>query len=445
VKIAVVGAGITGLGAAWLISRQHEVTLFEAAPRLGGHSNTVEAAIGGTSVPVDTGFIVYNTACYPNLIALFDQLAVPTAMTSMSFAVSLNGGRYEYNGNGLGGLIGHVSNAFRPSHWMLASDILRFFREAKQFDHENGALSLTLGDWLKQRGYSRAFIERHIIPMGAAIWSTPAAEMLKFPAVAFIRFFANHGLLQVNDRPEWRTVRGGSREYVQRILATLNPQRVIASDPVVSVSRRGEGVEIKTAGGRQQQFDRCLVATHADTALGLLADPAPDEQSVLGAFRYATNEAVLHTDLRLMPRRRKLWSSWNYLGDARHSDRLSVSYWMNRLQPLGNVPDVFVTLNPYRPIEDSKILQSFTYEHPMFDTAAILAQREIWRLQGRNKTWFAGSYCGYGFHEDGLQAGLAAAEDMSGVLRPWSVPDGSSRITLSPQADPLLRRCAGCA
>jgi uncharacterized protein len=445
VKIAVIGAGISGLGAAWLLSPRHDVTLFEREARLGGHSNTVDARLGGMTVSVDTGFIVYNTACYPNLIALFDCLGVPTATTDMSFSVSLDGGQYEYSGNGLTGLFGQPSNALRPSHWMMVRDMLRFFREARALAQDAPGAGPPLGEWLKEQRYSKAFIERHIVPMGAAIWSTPAQDMLAFPAASFARFFANHGLLQVQNRPEWRTVRGGSREYVNRVAVALKDSRIVLGDRVAGIARRPDGVVVTTASGHCETFDRCLIASHADEALAVLSDADADERRVLSAFRYARNEAILHTDLQLMPRRRKLWTSWNYLGDAKRSEQLSVSYWMNQLQPLGPVPDVFVTLNPYRPIEDSRIITSFTYHHPMFDAGALSAQRDLWRLQGRRNTWYAGSYFGYGFHEDGLQAGLAAAEDLGSVKRPWTTPPGSSRIVLRPEGEARPQHVAGVA
>lgn len=443
--VAVIGSGIAGLSAAWLLSRAHKVTLFEGEPRPGGHSNTVDAVCAGRAVGVDTGFIVYNTASYPNLIALFDRLGVETAPTDMGFAVSLGGGALEYSGSSVLSLIGHGRNALRPGHWQMIADILRFFREAPRLLETGIDPDVSLGDYLMRERYSRAFIEHHILPMAAAIWSTPSRRVLDFPALSFVRFFSNHGLLQISNRPQWRTVVGGSRTYVRRLLADFDGE-VRLGAAVTGVTRRPDGVLVSTATA-SRAFDACVVATHADDALRLLTDPDEEEQRLLSAFPYAQNHAVLHADAALMPHRRRLWSSWNYLGGATGlSSSLAVTYWMNKLQPLGtDTPDLFVTLNPQtRPRAGSEIA-SFDYAHPVFDAAALRAQRELWRLQGRRQTWFCGSYFGFGFHEDGIQAGLAAAESIGGVRRPWSVPEESSRITLAPGAPPAPPRPAEMA
>lgn len=427
-RIAVIGSGISGLSSAWLLSRRHDVTLFENAPRLGGHSNTVDAPTAGSPVPVDTGFIVYNEPSYPNLTALFRYLRVPTAETRMSFSASLDHGRYEYSGSGLNGFFGQRANLLRLDHWRMLADMLRFFREARALLAADASSSQSLGDYLAANRYSKGFIDRHILPMAAAIWSTPSAEVLRFPAASFVRFFDNHGLLQARDQPLWRTVEGGSREYVRRLIDDMSG-RIELDARVTSIERAVAGVVVH-ARGRAEPFDACVVATHADEALALLADSDPDEQRLLGAIAYAPNHAVLHRDASFMPSRRRLWSSWNYLGDTAGGERtLSLTYWMNNLQPLGErAPDLFVTLNPSRPIPAEQIIAEFDYAHPMFDGAAMAAQRELWSLQGRRRTWFAGSYFGFGFHEDGLQAGLAAAEDIGGVRRPWQVANESGRI-----------------
>ncbi|MEZ5922906.1 MAG: FAD-dependent oxidoreductase [Hyphomicrobiaceae bacterium] len=430
-RIAVVGSGIAGLSAAWLLSKRHEVTLIEAEPRAGGHSNTVDAPVDGGVVPVDTGFIVYNTASYPNLIAMFAHLGVPTAPTDMSFAASLDGGAYEYAGSSLATLFGQPSNLFRPSHWRMLIDTMRFFRDARNLDLENCDPDLTLGAYLTRSGHGEFFVARHILPMAAAIWSTPSRDVLQFPAAAFVRFFSNHGLLQVAHRPQWRTVVGGSREYVRRLLADFAGE-VVLGDHIRSI-RRSPGRVTLASGRGERRFDACVIATHADDALSLLDDPTAAESRLLGALQYARNRAVLHTDARFMPRRRRLWSSWNYLGAGSGRDTtLAVTYWMNKLQPLGtNAPELFVTLNPPGEIDAARCIAAFDYAHPMFDAHAMYAQRQLWSLQGVRNTWFCGSYFGYGFHEDGLQSGLAVAEDIGGVRRPWEVAVESGRIHLT--------------
>jgi hypothetical protein len=421
---------VAGLSAAWQLSRDHDVLLYEREMRLGGHANTIDAGTGA-QVPIDTGFIVYNTACYPNLVALFDHLAVETARTDMGFAVSLDGGTYEYCGNSLSGFFGQRCNLLSPRHWRMGKNVLRFFKHARQLAASKQAEAETLGAWLARGGYSRWFIERHIVPMGAAIWSTPASKILEFPAAAFARFFANHGLLQLNDRPEWRTVRGGSRTYVRK-LVEAGHFRVSKGDPVVSILRGPGGVAVRTANGSSTRFDRCLIATHADEVLRLLPDADDTERRVLGAFRYSRNQAVLHTDASLMPRRRNVWSSWNYLDGGGETGGVALTYWMNRLQPLETSDNYFVSINPNLPVAEERVSDRTCYEHPLFDAAAMAAQRELWSLQGRRRTWFAGSYFAFGFHECALQAGLAAAEDLGGGRRPWNVAGENDRLSLPP-------------
>lgn len=436
-KIAVIGSGISGLSAAWLLSQKHDVTVFEKDQRLGGHSNTVEVALPESPpVPVDTGFIVYNTASYPNLVAMFDHLDVPTTNTRMTFAVSMNNGSYEYSGTGLSGLFGQRSNLLRPGHYKMIADVFRFYREARQLLEADDATDIALGAFLRQKGFSDAFVDRHILPMAAAIWSTPSQQILDFPAAAFARFFDNHGLLQV-DQPVWRTVVGGSREYVKRLRQAVRGSVHIGRG-VTSLKRFDGGVTVESDRGAEA-FDACVVAAHADDALGLLADADEQERNLLGSFSYVPNHAVLHSDARLMPHRRRLWSSWNYLSnEGADDDALSVTYWMNKLQPLKTSTDLFVTLNPGQPIADSMVIDEFHYAHPLFNQAAMRAQRDLWQLQGRRNTWFCGSYFGYGFHEDGLQSGLAVAEQLGGVRRPWSVANESGRIHVqqSPHGEP---------
>ncbi|RUT32570.1 FAD-dependent oxidoreductase [Arsenicitalea aurantiaca] len=426
-NIAIIGSGISGLSAAWLLSRSHKVTLFEKAGRLGGHSNTVLARTAEGSVPVDTGFIVYNEKNYPNLTAFFDHLGVETQRSSMSFSVSVAEGRMEYSGEHLNGLFGQRRNIVRMKHWQLVSDILRFFRSAEQ-QAEAMPAEMSIGEFLEHFNYSRVFIEDHILPVSSAIWSTPARTMLDFPARTFVRFFANHGLLQINDRPKWRTVTGGSRNYVNRILSERR-FGTRAGCHIVSIVRHAEGVEIFHSDGQREHFDQVVLACHADQALALLGDPSEAEGEILSAFRFTPNRAVLHTDQRFMPRRKRLWSSWNYLraGEPEKND-LSLTYWMNRLQKLPTSTNIFVTLNPTREFAEGTVQQDIAYEHPLFDAGAVAAQSRLWQVQGTQNTWFAGAWMGYGFHEDGLQAGLEIAERIGPQARPWRVAEARARV-----------------
>ncbi|KAB1115124.1 NAD(P)/FAD-dependent oxidoreductase [Neorhizobium galegae] len=433
-NIAVVGSGISGLSAAWLLSHRHDVTVYEAADRIGGHSNTVEFESPNGPVAVDTGFIVYNETTYPNLTALFRTLEVPTTISDMSFAVSLNGGAFEYSGGTGSGLFAQKTNLVRPRFWSMMRDLLRFYRNAPRDLAVMGSVSLD--DYLNRNGYGRAFRDDHLYPMAAAIWSTPAMEVGSYPAAGFIKFCSNHGLLELWNRPVWRTVKGGSREYVAR-LSRRFADRIRLSTPVEAIRRRPGSVEIRDSQGRVSVFDDVVIATHADQALRMLGDANDEERRILGAFRYSCNEAVLHGDTAVMPKRRAAWSSWNYVADTRADTgngptQPSITYWMNRLQPLGTAPPTFVTLNPLRAPREETVIRRDTYEHPVFDLATDRAQQEIWSLQGLRNTWFCGAHFGSGFHEDGIQAGLAVAEDLGGVRRPWQVEEESARIVRRP-------------
>lgn len=434
-RVAVVGAGISGLSAAWLLSPKVSVTLYEGEKRLGGHSNTVLVPTKDGILPVDTGFIVYNERNYPNLVALFNEIGVQTVASNMSFAASLEGGKLEYSGSGLNGLIGQRGNVLRPRFWRMIRDILRFYRDAPALLLRADLHGVSLGEYLDRNDYAPAFIEDHLLPMGAAIWSTTAREMRDYPLLAFVRFFSSHGLLSLDDRPKWRTVLGGSREYVQRLSANLEDVR--SGVEVASISRENDRVVITDTAGNADAFTDVVIATHADQALGLLADPDDEERALLGAFRYTDNQAVLHTDENLMPKRRRVWSSWNYIGESsdENAQPLCVTYWMNRLQNLDRRHPLFVTLNPTREIAPAKVIGRYSYTHPLFDQRALDAQQQLWRLQGRRHTWFCGAYFGYGFHEDGLQSGLAAAESVAHVRRPWRVSAESGRIVLQPQLE----------
>ena len=449
-NIAVIGSGISGLSAAWLLDKRHDVTLFEADDRLGGHTNTVEMDVEGRSVPVDTGFICFNARAYPNLTALFDYLDVPVHETSMSFGVSLDGGAYEYSGGTYNGLLAQPTLAFSMRHWRMMGEIVRFFRSAVPA-LETIDETVTLGEWLDAGGYSNDFLHRHLLPMGAAIWSACADDMRGYPAAAFIRFFANHGLLSVDGRPKWGTVRGGSCEYVSRLLAdgTVTTHTKMA---VRRVLRDAGGVRLVFADGQVRRFDQVVIAAHADQTLAMLDAPTETEQRVLGAFRYTPNTAVLHRDARLMPRRSRAWSSWNYLdfdpldgadgrGRGQAAERLCLTYWMNSLQDLPTERSIFVTLNPPADLRIEGEAARFEYMHPVFDRAAMAAQKRLWSLQGEGGVWFCGAHFGHGFHEDGLQSGLAVAEGLGGTRRPWDVAGESGRIHLDASI-PLLAQAA---
>jgi len=418
------------MSAAWLLNQRHSVTVYERETRLGGHSNTVDAPLAGGDVPVDTGFIVYNDRNYPNLTALFDHLEVPTKDSEMSFAASIGDGVLEYSGTDMNGLFGQRLNVVRPRFWRMVKELLRFYREAPAWLDHPDAADVTLGDYLARNGYGEDFIQDHLLPMGAAIWSTTAPEMKAYPAAAFIRFFQSHGLLSINDRPQWRTVDGGSREYVKRLTAGYIGR--VRHGGVRSVRRFANGADVTDSSGATERFDHVVIATHADEAFKLLQDPDPIEQRLLGGWRYTNNRAVLHTDASLMPKRRRVWSSWNFVGSREDADGtpLCVTYWMNLLQSLEAKEQIFVTLNPFREPAPGTVMREFNYTHPFYDQGALASQRDLWELQGNRRTWYCGSYFGYGFHEDALQSGLAVAEQLGGVRRPWQVEGESARICL---------------
>ena len=430
--IAVVGSGISGLSAAWLLSHGHRVTLIEADARPGGHSNTVDCEVDGVDVAVDTGFIVYNPPAYPNLTALFRHLEVPTAQSNMSFSVSMGNGAYEYAGSGLAQVVGQAGNLLSLGHWRMIRDIPRFFKTTLA---KLPSLSddLTIAQFLKAEGYSDYFLERHLLPMAGAIWSAAPGDMRDYPAKAFLKFFNNHGLLRITNRPLWRTVKGGSREYVSRLIRSGTFETRLRT-PVAAIRRHADGVTIRAVNGEEQGYDDVVIATHADQALSMLADASGEERQLLSCFRYSRNRAILHRDQCLMPKRRRLWSSWNYLSELPpySATTSAVTYWMNKLQPLPVEAPLFVSLNPLEEPRMEKVLAEFDYAHPIFDPAAMAAQKELWKIQGTRHTWFCGAYWGSGFHEDGIQAGLAAAEGLGGVRRPWSVQDESGRIHLEP-------------
>ena len=399
-----------------------DVTLFEANNYVGGHSNTKELPCG---TPVDTGFIVLNDWTYPNLIKLFDALNVPVAATDMSFAVSANAGGFEYGGGSLRALFAQKRNWLRPRFWRMIFGIKRFYKHAPQWLQQNPASELSLGDFLQQFNYHPSFVADHLVPMGAAIWSVPQAQMLQFPMRSFVQFCQNHGLLLFTGRPQWRTVVGGSLQYVVRLTANF-ASNIKLNTPVLNVVGQNLTTHLGT-----QEFDKIIFACHANQALKILGDSATQaQQNILGAFGYSQNVAYLHHDEKLMPKTKATWSAWNYL--AQNTKNLVLTYWMNLLQPLKTLLPTFVTLNPKS--VPNKVVATINYQHPQFNQAAWAAQQQLHTIQSAPH-YFCGAYCGYGFHEDGLTAGLTVAEIISGQPRPWVVVEKSCAKAhlLSPQ------------
>ena len=422
-RIAVVGAGIAGLGCAWLLSKQHRVTLYEAAPCLGGHSHTVDVQIGPQSISVDTGFIVYNNVNYPNLVQLFEALAVPTEPSDMSFSVSLDGGKFEYASPLPGGPFCQPANLLRPQFFRMLVDIVRFYRHASRVLEDGCPRDLSLRALLEQGGYSKTYWFLHILPMASAIWSTPMDQILEFDAASFIRFYDEHGLLRFRDRPKWRTVSGGSRTYVSKLAASIAGD-VRTGTPVRAV-RRGPGSVTVLTDGDEQVFDDIVFATHADQTLHILGnDCGSVEMESLSTFDYARSEVVLHQDAAQMPARKAAWSSWNYQArTGMDSSRpVPVTYWMNRLQNIDPGTPLFASLNPWVEPDSNRVLGRFDYEHPVFSRDSAGAQDALSMIQGARNTWYCGAYCGFGFHEDAFKSGIRVARSL-GVETPWIAVD----------------------
>ncbi|WP_376877112.1 NAD(P)/FAD-dependent oxidoreductase [Albirhodobacter sp. R86504] len=402
-RVAIIGSGISGLGAAWILGRHHDVTVFESEARAGGHARTAEAF--GTAV--DTGFIVCNRRTYPLFIPMLEHLGVPLIPTDMSFSASLGQGDYEYGTRTLPALFAQWRRLLDPSHWRMLRDTMAFFKGATAYKDSH----LTLGEMVEDMGLGRAFRDRFLLPISGAIWSTPTRGMLDFPAAPFVQFFDNHGLLTVASHPQWFTVEGGSRRYVEALIKDSNAQIRLA-DPVSRVIRNADGVHVQSASGAHI-FDRVVFATHAPQALALIDAPSPQEHEVLGAFRTQANRVVLHSDKRFLPQRKAAWSAWNYVTDARDplSDApVSLSYWMNLLQSLETPQPLIVTLNPER---DPEAIHDETWlSHPQFDAASHAAQALLPSIQGADRLYFAGAWTRYGFHEDGLLSALRVAQAM---------------------------------
>ena len=414
-RIAVVGSGIAGLSAAWLLSRQHKVTLFEAEDRLGGHTHTVDLTLGGRSFPVDTGFLVFNHRTYPKLTRLFKEIGVETVASDMSFSVRLDEPDLEWAGSSLATVFGQAANLGRPAFWRMLRDILRFNRESVVDSEKIGTMAL--GVYLKRQGYGKSFVEWYLLPMAAAIWSCPTSTMLDYPLRSFVAFCRNHGLLQIFNRPQWHTVRGGGREYVKRLAAAL-PEIHLAS-PVESLRRRGHALEI-VSGSLSGMYDQVVLACHSDQSRDLLAQIDPQRARLLDRIPYQFNRAVLHSDARVLPRRTTLWSAWNYQSGngALDSRPVAVHYLINRLQPLPVDTPVIVSLNPLEPVDPSLIHREFQYSHPVFKRDAAQVQSQLAASNGRDGIWLAGAWMGYGFHEDGLASALRVARRLK-VVAPW--------------------------
>ncbi len=429
-SLAIVGSGIAGLGCAWFLQREFDITLFEADAHVGGHANTVTVPENGHSVPIDTGFMVFNHVTYPNLLRLFDALKVPTKRTDMSFGVRHSPSRLEYCGSSLRHLFAQRRNLFRPSFYRMLMQIDRFNREAIAALDDPAVRSMTLTEYVDSRGYGETFLRLYLVPMSSAVWSTPPERMLEFPATTLLRFFYNHGFLGMHTQHSWWTVEGGSRTYVEKLTADFR-DRIHLRSPVRRISRGPDGVQVVTDTGAQQ-FDRVIFACHPPTTLKILgAQATAGERTVLSAFSYEANIATLHTDESVMPRTRRAWAAWNYRLDlpssARPNEPLEASthYWMNRLQGVSDRVNYFVSINGEALIDPAKVLKTIAYEHPLFDLPAREAQSRLTELNtgaiGGTETYFAGAWQGYGFHEDGLASAVALSQLML-HRNPWHSP-----------------------
>jgi len=409
-KFAIVGTGISGLVCAYLLHEEHDLTLYEANDYVGGHTHTVDVEQDNRFYAVDTGFIVFNDRTYPNFIRLLDRIGVESQPSSMSFSVRCATTGLEYNGTSLNTLFAQRRNLFRPSFHRMVRDILRFNRESLEWlastTNSNG---LSLFDYLKENRYSSEFINHYIIPMGAAIWSTDPKQFSAFPVKYFLSFFKNHGMLSVNDRPQWRVIKGGSRSYVDKLIVPFG-DRIRLSHPVTRIERDGDGVRVTPLKGEAERYDAVIVAVHSDQALRMLADPDPRERDILGAIPYQPNDTVLHTDARMLPRSRRAWASWNYHIPARHQGAATVTYNMNRLQALESRDPFCVSLNRFAEIDPERVLGRFEYHHPLYTPEGVAAQSRWPEINGVRRTYYCGAYWGYGFHEDGVKSALRVCE-----------------------------------
>ena len=431
-RIAVIGSGISGLASAYLLHPHADVHIFERDSRVGGHSHTVDADFNGVKVPVDTGFIVFNPLNYPNLVSMFERLDVPWIESDMSFAVSLREGDCEYEGS-LAGFVAQPGNLLRSRYWAMLSDLVRFYRTGyrKAF---SGPRDESLAQFLSRESYATAFVEDHLLPMGAAIWSCSAQTMLDYPVRSFLQFMENHKLLNFIERPRWRTVKGGSREYVTRVVDSLGGMqggRVHLDTHITGIRRDQGGVILSIRGEGDVWFDKVVMAAHADQSLAMISDATPLERDILSSFRFQPNRAVLHSDPSLMPKRRGAWGSWNYIGSDGAGDSLCLTYWMNRLQSIDNAYPLFETLNPHREPDPALVHGIYSYDHPMFDERAVQGQQRLPAIQGSGDLFFAAAWTGHGFHEDGLKSAIAVARTLGAEI-PW---DTQVRPYLLPPPD----------
>lgn len=417
-RIAIIGSGISGMAIARLLHRQYDLTIYEADARPGGHTNTVDVAMDGVTYPVDTGFIVFNRRTYPRFCRMLAGLGVASYESNMSFSVRDDDANLEYQGGQPGGLFAQRRNLLRPRFWRMLRDITRFYREAPSILDDSQGNDYPLAQWLAQRKYSPWFIQQHLVPMAAAIWSAPPQAISNFPARFFVRFLANHGMLQLRDRPQWYTVSGGSRSYLQALIEPF-AERIRCNAPVQAVRREDTGVGVY-AQGSWQTYDQVVLACHADQALGMLEAPHADEAEVLAAFPYQSNVAVLHSDAKLLPKRRKAWAAWNYHRVAGAENQpVTLTYNLNMLQGHNSPRPLLVSLNPQLQPDADQIIQRMSYAHPLYGPASVAAQQRHMQISGRDRIHYCGAYWGYGFHEDGLASALRVAEAL-GVAEDWS-------------------------
>lgn len=430
-RIAIIGSGISGLTAAYYLAPHHQVTVYESASRVGGHTATVDVEDEQGPLAIDTGFIVYNDWTYPNFIELMDELGVASKPTEMSFSLRCQQSGLEYGGNNLNTLFAQRSNLFRPGFHRMLRDILRFNREAVA-DLESGSIapSTRLGEYLRANGYGEAFIYQYLLPMGCAIWSASSGRMIDFPLLFFVRFFKNHGLLSVNNRPQWRVIAGGSKQYLQPLCDSFSDS-IRLNARIHAVHRRAEGVQLLMADGSLGEFDQVVLACHSDQALALLGDASLAEREALAAIPYQENQVVLHTDLALLPRRRLAWSSWNYWLGERRQEKAVLTYNMNILQGLRCDTTYCVTMNASDAIDPDRIIERFEYSHPVFSLDSVAAVEQIEGFNGVNKTWYAGAWLGNGFHEDGVVSGRAVAESINLLPQGYSYDASSPRQVIA--------------